>query len=58
MNVDEVVKIFGSLSEMPQNSKNGNKEGNGFPILALLIIGGVGYLFYREWKRRKNLERE
>ena len=58
MNIEDVIKVCGQLSQTPQNLPNGNKKSNRFPVLAVLIIGGVGYLFYREWKRRKDLERE
>ena len=58
MNIDDVIKVCGQLSQTPQNIPNGNKKGNGFPILAVIIIGSVGYLFYREWKRRKDLDKE
>ncbi len=58
MNIEDVIKVCGQLSQTPQNMPNGNKKGNGFPILAVLIIGGVGYLFYREWKRKQDLNKE
>ncbi len=58
MNIEDVIKVCGQLSQTPQSMPNGNKKSNGFPILAVLIIGGVGYLFYREWKRRKDLDKD
>lgn len=58
MNIDDVIKVCGPLPQAPQNISNGNKKGNGFPILAILLIGGVGYLFYREWRRKQDLNKE
>ena len=56
MNIEDVIKVCGQLSQTPQNITNSNKKGNGFPMLAILIIGGIGYLFYHEWKRKKKME--
>jgi len=56
MNLQEVIKAFGEVSKATKNIPNGNKNNNGFQIIALLAFAGMGYLFYREWERRKKLE--
>ena len=58
MNIENVIQVCGPLSQTPQNMPNGNEKGSVFPILAVLLIGGIGYLFYLEWKRKQDLERE
>ena len=56
MNIDNVKQIFGSPAM--GSGQPTTKKSNGFQIAAILTVGVIGYLIYREWKRRKDLERE
>jgi hypothetical protein len=56
MNLQDVIAACGPLPQVSQNMPGDNTKGRGFTIVAVLIIGGISYLFYREWKRRKDLE--
>jgi hypothetical protein len=55
MNIENVIQVCGPLSQTPQNMPNGNKKGNGCPIIVVLLIGVIGYLIYAEWKRKKDI---
>jgi hypothetical protein len=56
MSIDEVIKACGPLQQAPQVIPVGNKKGNGLEIAVVILIGGIGYLIYCEWKRKSDLE--
>ena len=59
MNLQDVIKACGPLPQAPQNMPGGNNKGKGFPIVAVLAVVGIaGYFIYREWKRKKDLDKE
>jgi len=59
MRIDEVDKIFGKLAQTPQNLPNGNKINNNLLIRVALIavLGGAILFIYKDWKRKKDLEK-
>lgn len=57
MNIEDVIKVCGQLPQTPKNMPDSNKKSNAYPIVAVLIIGGLGYWLYRQWKREKDLEK-
>jgi|GEM_PF-2458445 hypothetical protein len=59
MRIDEVDKIFGKLAQTPQNLPNGNKINNKLLIRVALIavLGGAILFIYKDWKRKKDLEK-
>ena len=58
MNLQDVIKACGPLPQIPQNMPSSNKKNNLVYIGAILLVGGIGYVIYREWKRKKDLENE
>ena len=58
MNIDDVIKACGPVPQAPQAIPSGNRNGNGQLILVVILIGGIGYLIYREWKRKSVLEKK
>ena len=58
MNLQDVIKACGPLPQVPQNMPGGNKKNNLVYIGAILLFGCIGYVIYREWKRRKDIDKE
>ncbi len=59
MNLQDVIKACGPLPQAPQSIAGGNNKGKGFPTIALLAVVGIAsYLLYREWKRKKDLDKK
>ena len=58
MNLQDVIKACGPLHQIPHNMPGSNKKNNLVYIGAILLVGGIGYVIYREWKRRKNIDKE
>jgi hypothetical protein len=58
MNIDEVIKACGPLKQAPQVIPVGNKKGNGLVFVVVILIGITGYMVYREWKRKSDLEKK
>ena len=58
MNINDVIKTCGPLPEAPQAIPSGNSNGNGQLILVLILTASIGYLIYREWKRKSDLEKK
>ena len=58
MNLQDVIKACGPLPQIPQNMPGSNKKNNLVYIGAILLVGGIGYVIYREWKRRKDIDKE
>ena len=58
MNIDDVIKACGPLQQAPQVIPVGNKNSNGQLILIVILIAGIGYLIYRDWKRKNDLEKQ
>ena len=58
MNIDEVIKACGPLPQAPQVIPSNNKKGNGLIMIVVILIGGIGYLIYRDWKRKSDLEKK
>ena len=51
MNIENVKQIFGSPAIV--SGQPATKKSNGFQIAAILTIGVIGYMIYREWKRKQ-----
>ena len=58
MNIEDVIRACGPLPQAPQVIPVGNKKGNGLEIAVVILIGVTGYLIYREWKRKSDLEKK
>jgi len=58
MNIEDVIKACGPLPLAPQAIPNSDKKGNGLIILVVIIIGGIGYLIYRDLKRKYDKEKK
>jgi hypothetical protein len=58
MNIEDIIKAFGPIPQAPQVIPIGNKNSNGHLILIVILIGGIGYLIYREWKRKSDLDKK
>ena len=59
MNLQDVIKACGPLPQAPQSNPGGNNKGKGFVTVAVLAVVGIaGYLIYREWKRKKDLDKK
>ncbi len=58
MNIEDVIKACGPLQQSPQVIPVGNKKGNGLIIVVLILSAGIGYLIYREWKRKNDKEKQ
>ena len=58
MNIEDVIKVCGPLQQAPQVIPLGNKKGNGLIIVVLILSAGIGYLIYREWKRKNDKEKQ
>ena len=54
MNIEDVIKACGPLPQAPQSIAGSNKKNNLVYIGAILLVGGIGYVIYREWKRKKD----
>lgn len=58
MNIEDVIKACGPLPQAPQNMPGGSKKINGIIIgISLSVVAIAGYLYYREWKRKKDLDK-
>jgi hypothetical protein len=58
MNIQDVIKACGPLQQAPQVIPVGSKKGNGLIIVVLILSAGIGYLIYREWTRKNDLEKK
>ncbi len=58
MNIEDVIKACGPLPQAPQSIAGSNKKNNLVYIGAILLVGGIGYVIYREWKRKKDLDKK
>ncbi len=58
MNIEDVIKACGPLPQAPQSGPGSNKKNNLVYIGAILLVGGIGYVIYREWKRKKDLNKK
>jgi hypothetical protein len=56
MRLQDVINVFGTLSDPIQNTTNSGKKGKEFPFIEMLLIGGIGYLIYLEWKRKNEID--
>jgi hypothetical protein len=58
MNIEDVIKACGPLPQAPQSMPSGSKKINGIIIgISLSVIAIVGYLYYRELQRKKDLNK-
>ncbi len=49
----------GPLPQAPQSTPGGNNKGKGFHTIAVLAVVSIaGYLIYREWKRKKDIDKK
>jgi hypothetical protein len=58
MNIEDVIKACGPLPQAPQVIPVGNKRGNRLVFVVVILIGITGYMVYREWKRKSDLEKQ
>ena len=58
MNLQDVIKACGPLPQAPQSIAGSNKKNNLVYIGAILLVGGIGYVIYREWTRKKDLDKK
>lgn len=58
MNLQDVIKVCGELPQTPSSITNDVKKTNLAPIIGLLVLAGISYLIYREWKSSKDLEKK
>ena len=51
MNIEDVIKVCGQLSQTPNNIPNGNNNGSKQPgggtLLTIVVLGLVAYLGYK-----------
>jgi hypothetical protein len=59
MNMEDVIKTCGPLPQVTQNIPNGNKKYRVVLIAAALgVFAIVGHMYYRQQKRKKDLDKK